>query len=228
MRTWGGFGPARVRAFAYPVLSIEAPADGGGLCKRPVRGLGLVGFNLRQCLAGNPGPCPCAAGWRRTTHCGHRQNDRAAGFGIGLVVDHIASGGDAQSLLADLREKLPQGTRILLPQAANAKPLLVDGLRYAGFEVIDPIAYVTKAQVPDVALPLARICAVTLASSATVERFLRAIGPGTQHQLVQQQIQWVAIGRQTFGRCLEHGLGPLSKAAEPTAQALAQAVKHVW
>ena len=87
-------------------------------------------------------------------------------------------------IIKRFKGEIAPSTRLLVPQAANAKPLLVDGLRYAGL-VSDPTAYVTRAQVPDIDLPLTRICAITLASSATVERFLRAIGPGQQHQLVQ-------------------------------------------
>ena len=111
---------------------------------------------------------------------------------------------------------LQPGQRVFLPQAANARPLLADGLAaLEGVQLLNPVAYITTAQRPDMMLPVERIRAITLASSATVERFCWAIGPPVRHRLLQCQVQWVAIGRQTYQCCLDHGLGPLTKASEP-------------
>ena len=124
----------------------------------------------------------------------------------------------------DLTARLPTGARVLLPQAGNANPSLADGLRGAQMVVSAPVAYTTAARRPDVTLPEQRIRAITLASSATVDRFLAAVGPAQRLRLVQAGLQWVAIGRKTYTRCLEHGLGPVAMAAEPSAAALAAAV----
>ena len=206
----------------YPVLGITGPADGGTelerVCTSEWDWLVLTSGNaLRNCLK----------------YLNPKEGQRIAVIGKmtaalveqqGWTVDLIASQGEANSLLSDLSKSVPEGAKVLLPQAANANPALANGLREAGIDVVSPVAYVTSPHRPEVDLPEHHIRAITLASSATVDRFLWAIGPAQRNRLLQRGVQWVAIGRKTYARCLEHGLGPLTMAAEPTAKALAAAV----
>lgn len=143
----------------------------------------------------------------------------AAAQEAGLRVDMLAPQGDAESLLAELIQHAPAGARMLLPQAENARPLLREGLRDAGFSVAAVVAYRSLAQRPP--QQLARdVVAVTLASSATVGRFIAAIGAVQQQRLLLRHCQWLAIGRHTAAACRRQGLAPLRIAPEPTVEGL--------
>lgn len=204
----------------YPVLRIAPPADGGKELEQALAQswdwLVLTSGNAVRSLQGR---------WPRGAQIAVVGPMTAA-----LVAEFrgkvqlIASAGDAESLLAELSPRLHPGARVLLPQADNARPLLVDGLRASGAELRVVTAYVSQAQVPALQPPWEQVAAVTFASSATVERFCNAVGQEVLAKLRQRQVLWAAIGRHTRASCEARGLLPLCSAEQPLPEALAAAV----
>lgn len=121
-----------------------------------------------------------------------------------------------------------EGARILLPRAAEARPVLPEGLEAAGAIVDEVPAYVTLPAEPDVAalrrtVEAGRLDWITFTSSSTVRRFVEMAGPETGGARV------AAIGPITAATARELGIPADVVASEYTipglVQALADAVK---
>lgn len=212
----------------YPVLRIRDADDGGRALRlaalKPWTWLVLTSANaltylLRQVSVAEIGSRPIAVVGTATA---------AAVRDCGLSVTMVASAGDAMSLLSDLGSCLSPTDCVLLPQAANARPLLSDGLAALGVDVVAPIAYVSEDAVPATPLPLVEVGAVTFASSATVSRFLAAIGEDATRTLIDQGCRWVAIGRHSAARCVANGLQPLTVAHEASIDGMVDAVARAF
>ena len=81
------------------------------------------------------------------------------------------------------------GTRILLPRAARGRPVLPDGLRARGAEVVEVEAYRTVPETARTAelrswIAAGAIDALTFTSSSTVASFVDAVGTETGRALV--------------------------------------------
>lgn len=126
---------------------------------------------------------------------------------------------DADGLVAALAPQLTTASRVLLPQADNARHVLRDGLAATGAAVVAVEAYrgiaVTYEQPP---VNLASCSAITFASSATVRRF--AAIPGIPKTWPAP----IAIGQQTAVTLTRMGQPPIAVALEPTMAALVDAV----
>lgn len=142
----------------------------------------------------------------------------------GLQVDLIPSHKDAEGLLAALLQQLSPGQHYLLPQADNARPLLLQGLQEAGAQVCAPIVYrAVELEQPELPLPLP-VAAITMASSATVARFCRLYAADLP-RLAADRCVWVAIGRHTMQALADHHLAPRVQAAEPSVGGLLAALQ---
>jgi uroporphyrinogen-III synthase len=97
----------------------------------------------------------------------------------GLRVDLVAQRSMAEGLLESFGS-IPSA-RILLPQAAGARPVLADGLRAMGWEVAVIEAYRTVAQVPStIELQRAQDAdAIVFTSSSTVTAWVESARPYT-------------------------------------------------
>jgi uroporphyrinogen III methyltransferase/synthase len=113
-----------------------------------------------------------------------------AGVGLAVVGPGTAAVLEQRFLRADLVPEryvaeglieafpAPRGNgRVLLPQAADARPVLAEGLRTAGWEVDVVVAYRTVAAAPDPSLAgsVAGADAVAFASSSAVANFVAAV-----------------------------------------------------
>jgi uroporphyrinogen III methyltransferase/synthase len=88
----------------------------------------------------------------------------------GVVADLVPERFVAEGLV----EAFPSGSgRVLVPQAADARPVLAEGLRGKGWDVDVVVAYRTE-RVPVDAAPVAD--AVTFTSSSTVRNYVEAVG----------------------------------------------------
>lgn len=144
----------------------------------------------------------------------------------GLQVDCIPAQQDAEGLLAALGNRVLPGQRCLLPQANNARPVLLRGLKQLGVEVVAVEAYqALTLAAPERPLPKA-ISALTMASSATVERFCQLYAADLP-RLRQQGCVWIAIGAHTFTALSQHDLSPRMQARTPNVQGLIAAVAAV-
>ena len=140
----------------------------------------------------------------------------------GVRADLVAPTASAEALAKALITLAPTG--ILLPQADNARPELARLLASGGWEVSTVTTYRSVTVAPDPTLWAARYDAAAFASSATVERFVAAIGGERAKKLATDGCRFVAIGERTASTLAAHGLGPAATAQAATVAGLADAV----
>lgn len=109
---------------------------------------------------------------------------------------------------------------VLLPQAENARPELAAALRAATWAVTTAVAYRIEALPAPTDLDPATLDAVTLASAASAERFVAALGD--RRPSLTARIY--AIGPRTSEACAALGLTVAAVAPTPDPEALAEAV----
>jgi uroporphyrinogen III methyltransferase/synthase len=139
----------------------------------------------------------------------------------GVVADLTPATSVAESLVDALRPLRGQGrAHILLPQAADARPVLADGLRQAGWTVSAVEAYrTTPATPPPERLEAAaKADAIAFTSSSTVDNYLAAAGPSAVPPAV------VCIGPITAATARSRGLTVTAEAAEHNLDGLVAAV----
>lgn len=138
----------------------------------------------------------------------------------------VAPKSDAEGLVERLGSDLVPGVQVLVPQADDARPTLVDGLRNAGAVVTRVDAY-SKRLPEDAAFRAAelfveRLAWVTFTSPRIARHFFELLGndwPARRHEL-----RAVAIGRVTRRALVEHGVEDVVMAAEPTPEAMVRAM----
>jgi uroporphyrinogen III methyltransferase / synthase len=136
----------------------------------------------------------------------------------GSMATLVAATSSGQGLLDALRDVA--AATVLCPQAAAARPTLVDGLRSIGWIVTPCVAYETVALLPSVqALHAAAACeAIAFASSSSVDAWINAGGGGSTPLVV------VSIGPQTTASATSHGIAVAAEAAPHTLDGLVAAV----
>jgi uroporphyrinogen III methyltransferase/synthase len=139
----------------------------------------------------------------------------AALAGHGIAADVVPSSAVAEALV----EAFPAGVgRVLLPQAAAARPVLADGLRAKGWSVDVVEAYRTVPARPtdDALAAAAKADAIAFTSSSTVTSWL-ALG-ATLPPVV------ACIGPVTAATAAEHGVPVTVVATEHTVDGLVEAL----
>jgi len=133
----------------------------------------------------------------------------------------------AESLLRTLKPHLQAGHRALLPQAADARTTLAEGLARAGVESIAVTAY-DKA-LPETSRSLARTALadgplgwVTFTSPRIVRHFLEVLGTPLQSRLTT--LRAASIGPITTAELHRHGIQPAAEATTPGDGFLVDAV----
>ena len=136
---------------------------------------------------------------------------------FGIVADLVPARNVAEGLV----ESFPSGSgRVYLPQAADARPVLADGLRAKGWRVDTAVAYrtVPAPLTDDDRARAAAADAITFTSSSTVTNFLDAAGPDGVPPVV------VTIGPVTTATAVERGLTVDAEADPHTIDGLVAAV----
>jgi uroporphyrinogen III methyltransferase/synthase len=193
-----------------PVVEIADPADGGAALAAAADRLAtfdwvvLTSANGVDRLLGHLrdsrafGTCRIAAIGPAT----------AASLGRWHVVADLVPDEAVGEALVDA---FPRGPgRVLLAQAAGARPVVADGLRAAGWEVEEVEAYRTVPARLDRGLiaAAAGADAITFTASSTVQAYLDAAGPGAVPPVV------VCIGPVTAATARDAGL-PVTAVADP-------------
>ncbi len=147
----------------------------------------------------------------------------------GLTADLVPATFSGETLAAELLQAhRERGTgkplRVLLPQADNANPRLKEHLAQAGAEVVAVLAYRNVAQQPPIDLATQRIDALTFASSATVDRFVAALGQPALDGLISAGARCYAIGPDTADALRRNGLPVAAVADQSTLAALVDQV----
>lgn len=186
-----------------PVLVIVSPPDGGAALHRALRSLGpddwLVVTSpngadaVAAALDGAASPRRVAVvGSGTAARCEHH------GLAVALVPDRFV----AEGLVEVFPDAPPAGGRVLVAQAAAARPVVVDGLRAKGWTVAAVVAY---RSVPAVVAPEALAAArgadaIAFTSGSTVEHYLAAAGADAVPPVV------ACIGPVTADVAHAHGL----------------------
>jgi uroporphyrinogen III methyltransferase/synthase len=204
-----------------PTIAIDDPADGGAALAASAERVATydwVVFTSANAVERFVGHLRDARqfGTARIAVVGTATAAALAAFHV--VPDLVPDRFVAESLV----ESFPEGTgRVLVPQAAEARPVLVDGVRAKGWDVDVVEAYRTVTGRPtDRELRrAAEAHAVTFTSSSTVTGYLE-VG-GTVPPVV------ASIGPITSETCREHGIAVTVEADPSTVAGLVAAVVAV-
>ena len=123
-----------------------------------------------------------------------------------LLVDFVPSVYDGDTLGRELAQKLEEGSRVLIPRAAEGNQKLVRFLEEAGAEVTDIPIYDTLDASQDLVdetglFESGRIDCAVFTSASTVRGFVSR-NPGLDFHLVRA----ACIGKQTKARADEYGM----------------------
>jgi uroporphyrinogen III methyltransferase/synthase len=147
---------------------------------------------------------------------------------FGLRSDILPASYRAESIVAAFAEEALDGRRVLLPRAADARPLLPEALRRMGARVDEIVTY--RAQpVPAGQEALVRDLAngavdlVTFTSSSTVTNF-KALLPADRLEALMQSVQIASIGPVTTETAEKLGFRVAITAAEYTIPGLCDAI----
>ncbi|HEX2641964.1 MAG TPA: uroporphyrinogen-III synthase [Thermoanaerobaculia bacterium] len=138
-----------------------------------------------------------------------------------------ATRSDAEGLVADLGPLVAGGRRVLLPQASDARPTLLEGLRQAGAEVVAIVAY--DKRLPPEAPARARelfgdspLGWVTFTSPRIVRHFVDLFGEDWERR--RPELRAAAVGPVTSAELRRQGVAPAAEAARPGDEEMVKAV----
>ena len=145
----------------------------------------------------------------------------------GIEPGLTASRPDAEGLLADLAPLIAANPRVLLPQAADARPVLSEGLRQAGAEAVVVVAYDKglPAEAPAQAERLFRdspIGWVTFTSPRIVRHFVDLFGEEWERR--RSELLAASIGPVTSAELRRQGVERIAEAELPGEEGLVRAV----
>ena len=133
----------------------------------------------------------------------------------------------AEGLLQALLPSLTPGTRVLAPQAADARPVLSDGLRGAGVELTAVVAY--RKRLPAAADETARdlfssqpIGWVTFTSPRIARHFAQLFGDDWVRR--RSETRALSIGPVTSRELRHQGVEPAAEARSPSPDGMVKAV----
>ena len=222
-----------------PTIAIADPADGGAALQRSLADLSGVDWLVITSANGadrvatvlahgtTEGEGAAPAGLLR------RAGVRLAAIGPGtsralvahgLRPDLVPERFVAEGLLEVFPDPPPGGGRVLVAQAAGARPVLADGLRSAGWqvEVVEAYRTVHAPAGPDRVRAAAGADMVTFTSGSTVSGYLAAVGIDPPPRAV------ACIGPITARAAREAGLTVDVEATEHTVTGLVEAiVSHI-
>jgi uroporphyrinogen-III synthase len=134
---------------------------------------------------------------------------------------------DAEGLLAELSPLVSRSERVLLPQAADARPSLSEGLAAAGAEAVTVVAY--DKRLPSDAVARARelfadqpLGWVTFTSPRIVRHFVEVLADDWARR--KGGLLAASIGPVTSDALRAVGIEPAAEAVEPSDQGLVAAV----
>jgi uroporphyrinogen-III synthase len=137
---------------------------------------------------------------------------------------------EAEALAADLAPLVGRRRRVLLPQAADARPTLQDGLNAAGAEAVAIVAYDKRlpAGAPQRASELfasAPLGWVTFTSPSIVRHFAELFGADWERR--RDELRAASIGPVTSAELRRRGVEPMAEATRPGYEGLVAAVVAV-
>jgi uroporphyrinogen-III synthase len=146
----------------------------------------------------------------------------------GIEPHLTASRADAEGLAAELAPQVA-GKRVLLPQAADARPALLAGLTAAGAEAVAVVAY-DKRLPPNSLRRAAELFAtpplgwVTFTSPRIVRHFAELFG--TDWARRRGELRAASIGPVTSAELRRFGVEPAAEARRPSDEEMVAAVER--
>jgi uroporphyrinogen-III synthase len=144
------------------------------------------------------------------------------------IEPHLQAGrADAEGLLEDLLARIRPGARVLLPQAADARPTLLEGLRRAGVEAEALVVY-DKRLPPDAIRRAEKLFGdsplgwVTFTSPRIVRHFAELFGDDWERR--RTELRAVSIGPVTSAELRRQGVEPAAEAASPGDEEMVRGV----
>jgi len=139
-----------------------------------------------------------------------------------------ASKSDAEGLLAELGPLVDRRRRVLLPQAADARATLQEGLLKAGADPVAVVAY-DKRLPEDAPRRAAELFSkevgwVTFTSPRIVRCFAELFGKDWERR--RSELRAASIGPVTSAELRRQGVEPEAEATSPGDQELVEAVLH--
>ncbi len=214
-------------AVVTPVIALAAPEDGGAALRAAVADVSDVELVVltspnaaRQLVRALIDAGSDADSLRRLRVMTVGPGTAATATALGLEVWRIAARHVAEGVLEELAAEATPTGRVLLPQAAGARPLLRRTLAGRGWRVDAPVAYRT-APVPLTDADGAAVAgadAVAFTSASTVDALVAAVGPGRVPPVV------VTLGPETSRAATRAGLRVSAEADPHTIPGLVDAV----
>ena len=139
----------------------------------------------------------------------------------------MARTSDAEGLASELAPHVGRRRRVLLPQAADARPALFDALAAAGAEAVAVVAY-DKRLPPDATRRAAELFStsplgwVTFTSPRIVRHFAELLGEDWQRR--RSELRAASIGPVTSAELRRRGVEPAAEAARPGDEEMVAAV----
>lgn len=136
---------------------------------------------------------------------------------------------EAEGLAADLAPRIA-GKRVLLPQAADARPTLLQELKGAGAEAVAVVAY-DKRLPPEAPARAAELFTatplgwVTFTSPRIVRHFVELLGADWERR--KGELRAVSIGPVTSAELRRYGVEPAAEAGRPGEEEMVEAVLGV-
>jgi len=134
---------------------------------------------------------------------------------------------EAEGLAADLAPRIA-GRRVLLPQAADARPVLLQELKEAGAEAVAVVAY-DKRLPPEAPARAAELFSttpigwVTFTSPRIVRHFVELFGADWERR--KGELRAVSIGPVTSAELRRYGVEPAAEAERPGEEGMVGAVR---
>jgi uroporphyrinogen-III synthase len=220
------FERAGARVELLPLLAVVPPADPHPLERAAAEAgsydwIVFTSANAVEAFLPLAGPLPESV---KVGAVGPATAEALRGFGI---APHLtARKAEAEGLAAELASQVA-GKRVLLPQAADARPTLLAGLREAGAEAVAVVAYDKRLppEAPDRAAALfadTPIGWVTFTSPRIVRHFAELFGADWERR--KGELRAVSIGPVTSAELRRFGVEPAAEAARPGDEEMVAAV----
>ncbi len=218
-----GLAAAGATVLSAPVIAITDPEDAGAGLKAA---LGYLGAGDWLVVTSPNGASRAAAAARLAPEVSVAAIGSAtarAAEAVGLRVSLVAKRSIAEGLLEDFPPAGDGGGLVVLARAARARSVLPEGLRAAGWDVLDVAAYrnIAVQLSDDQRREASAADGVVFTSSSTVERLVEELGAESVPPLV------VSIGPATTATAATLGLEVTVEASEHNIEGVVAAlVRH--
>ncbi len=221
------FAAAGAEAVSLPLLEVVPPAD-PRLLERAASELALYDWLVFTSANAAGAFLPLAGGALpprlRVATVGTATAAAVRAYEIEPALAGLA---DAAALAEALAPHVARRRRVLIPQAADAAPTLVDALAEAGAEPVAVVAYDKRlpADAPERARALfadTPLGWVTFTSGRIVRHFVGLFGETWETR--RPELRAASIGKVTSAELARHGVTPEAEAARPGDAELVAAV----